>query len=376
VAMTHRERFETAWRFREPDRVPIELSVSGNAREHPRAAHLVELISEHADNVTWGHGADWGFFGLPTEYTEETIEDVPGEQRRIRRTHKTPAGTFTAVTLHPAGEIDYHWEKRFVSAVEDLERLADAPRPKLTWDKLAWRKRMDEVGESEVPLIYTMHPLGLLVRNSTMEEMYAWFHEHRALVHRFLAAANEQVAQAMAGMIADGIGPYFTVYAHEMLLPPWMGHKLFDEFVYPYDKSVYDVIRKGGCKMRAHIHGNCMDFLEKLYEMGIDAIEPLEHPPYGDVDLAEAKRMVGGRMMLSGNVHSQDFPTVTPAEVRERVREAIRLGAPGGGFSLRTSGGDAGTGTTVADDVMARILENCEAYLLAGLEFGQYPIRL
>ena len=86
------------------------------------------------------------------------------------------------------------------------------------------------------------------MRNATMEEVYAWFHEQRELMHRYLAASNAQVAETVRGMTADGIGPNFCVVAHEMLLPPWMGHRLFDEFVFPYDKMVNDAIHAGGCR--------------------------------------------------------------------------------------------------------------------------------
>lgn len=38
MTMTHRQRLETAWSFREADRVPIELHVSARYRAHPLAA--------------------------------------------------------------------------------------------------------------------------------------------------------------------------------------------------------------------------------------------------------------------------------------------------------------------------------------------------
>ena len=49
--MTHKERFETAWSFKEPDRVPIEARIIRMAEQDPRAQRLMQLIAEHADNV-------------------------------------------------------------------------------------------------------------------------------------------------------------------------------------------------------------------------------------------------------------------------------------------------------------------------------------
>ena len=373
--MTHRERLETAWSFREPDRVPIEMAIDPNVREMPIAERLVELMEEHADNFIIVPGADFGFLGFPMEEENtEVIEEVPGEYRKVRRTRKTAAGDFTAITYHPEGFADYHWEKRYVSTPNDLARLADTPRAPITLRKDKWKEAVAKVGDRGVPLIEILHPLGTLVRCTDMEEMYAWFYEEPALIHRFLAAANEQVAETIERMMAEGMGPFFVVGGHEMLIPPWMGRRLFNEFAVPYDKRVNDVIRKFGGKLRLHCHGNCMEYLETFVQMGISSVEPLEPSPEGNVDLAEAKRRVGDRMLLSGNIPSQHFMTMSPRETRRRVKEAIRAAAPGGGYTLRTTGGHAGTCCDMPEESLKRVLENCEAYLLAGLEYGQYPI--
>ena len=378
--MTHRERLETAWRFTEPDRVPIELCLAPDALKHPAAARLVTLAAEHADNFLGVPGAAWGFLGLPAHSQEEVIEEQPGAYRRVRRVHETAVGSFTAITYHPAGSpaSDFHWEKRFVSTLEDMARLADAPRAPATWDCAAHRARVAAIGGQGIPVADLLHPLGALVRNATMEEMYAWFREEPGLVHRFLAAANDQVAATVARMQTElGAGITFMSWAHEMLIPPWMGRELFAEFVRPYDQKIYAAVHRGGGRFRAHCHGNCMEFLETMADMGVDAIEPLEHAPTGNVVLAEAKRRVGDRMLLSGNIASEQFVRLAPTEVRARVCSAIRDAAPGGGFTLRTSGGYANTGgVTMTEAELRRVFANCEAYLLAGLELGPYPIRL
>ena len=79
-------------------------------------------------------------------------------------------------------------------------------------------------------------------------------------------------------------------------------------------------------------------------------------------------------MLLSGNIPSPYFPFCDRTEVESAVREAIRAAAPGGGFSLRTTGGTAGTNAFRSREQLAKIIENCEAYMLAGLEYGSYPI--
>ena len=96
----------------------------------------------------------------------------------------------------------------------------------------------------------------------------------------------------------------------------------------------------------------------------------------GDVDLAEAKKRIGDRMLLSGNIPSPYFTEWDQGQVEGAVKDAIRAAARGGGFTLRTTGGLAGTNAIKDLRQLDRILDNCKAYLMAGLEYGQYPIKL
>jgi uroporphyrinogen decarboxylase len=77
--------------------------------------------------------------------------------------------------------------------------------------------------------------------------------------------------------------------------------------------------------------------LERLADLGAEALHPCEAPPSGDVPLSEIKRRVGDRLCIVGNVQIGDIIHGTRQDVDERVREAVRDGAPGGGLILSTS---------------------------------------
>lgn len=376
--MDSKTRLLNAWSFREPDRVPIEITLAEPAYAFPEAKRIAEFVENEADNMVHAPGAEWGFCGLATSYTEEVVEDVPGDYYRMRRVQTTPAGEFHAITLHKYGTLtpnDFYWERHYIHTLDEMERLAQGEREAIPLRPEAFRAAVAKAGGRGLPLVGLLHPLGWLVRNANLTEVYGWFLTERSTMETFLERASRQVAEAVLAMGAAGIGPHFSATAHEMLTPPWMGHRQFDQFVVPYDKVMNEAIHRIGGKLRIHCHGNCMTFLEEFAAMGVDAIEPLEHPPFGDVNLAEAKRLVGDRMMLSGNVASQNFLFMSREEVRQEVKAAIRAAAPGGGYSLRPAAASAGTNSVQDPDQMRKYLDNIEAFIEAGLEFGVYPIR-
>lgn len=376
--MTSRERLNAAAEFREADRVPIELQIGSEEKKLPECRRIADFIANEADNFMGVAGADWGFFGLPCEYRQETVEDRPGEYRRVKQVYSTEAGDFYAVAKYfyrPYLDLtDCRWEKRHVSSLEDLVRLADAPRRVCPIHREKHLEHLKMVGDRGMPVVGCLHPLGNLVRRSTMEEIYGWMASEKAIIHRFLEKTNRQVRDTILEMGKEGISCWFGVTAHEMLIPPWMGRKHFDELVFPYDKEVNDAIHSIGGKVRAHCHGKCMHFLERMSEMGIDSIEPLEPLPYGDVDLKEAKRLVGDRMLLSGNIVSPDFLRLDKGDVKELVKKAIKDAAAGGGFTLRTTGGHADVNMSLEKPILKKVVENVEAYIEAALDYGRYPL--
>lgn len=375
--MDSKTRMLKAWNFEEPDRVPLEIYLYPPAKGLPGADKILEFEKNEADNFRWVSGFNWGFMGLDTVYTEEVIEDVPGEFKRILGTHSTSAGKFTAVTKHFYDDLDpndFHWEKRYIETPDDLRRIAKAKRTRRTFNSEKYNTECNAIGNRGLPCTGLFHPLGDLVRKSNMDEVYVWLMTEEELVSEYLEKCSEQVCDTIGALKNENLSdpPMFMSAALEMLIPPWMGKDLFRKLVFPFDRKMNDCIHKIGGRHRAHCHGNSGDFLELFADMGVDAIEPLEPPPYGNNILSEAKKQVGKRMLLSGNIISQAFSldSFKVSDVRELVRRAIADGAPGGGFTLKTTAGAVGCCKTKEQCI--KEIECTLALIDAWREFGAY----
>ena len=381
--MDSKSRLLKAWRFEEPDRVPIEMFLTQTAgvMDLPGAAEILAFQENEADNFLGVPGFDWGFFGLDASFREETIEDVPGRFRRTRRTYSTPVGDFTAIIRHTSEDLsgegdpgDYFTEKNCLETLDDFRRLVNAPRVRRPFNLNAYNQGCAKIGSRGVPITGLFHPLGTLSRSSNMEEAYAWLLSEPELVQTFLERCTEQICDSLLAIRGAALADPLVVKTHalEMFIPPWLGMEAFMQWVFPFDKRVNDAVHAIGGRHFAHCHGNSGAFLERFADMGIDAVDPLEPPPYGDNDLAQAKRQVGHRMLLCGNIPSQVFclDSFKADGIRELVRQAIEVGAPGGGFTLRTTGSaHIGNGKNMAQK--AKAIQCGLAMIEAWREYGK-----
>ncbi len=150
-----------AWKFEEPDRVPLEIYLYPAAKDLPGADKILEFQKNEADNFMGVPGFDWGFMGLDTSYSEEVIEDVPGIFKRILRTQSTPAGKFTAITRHIYGDgdpNDFHWEKRFIETIDDFKRMVKTGRIIRPFNSEQYNKECANVGKRGLPCTGLFHP--------------------------------------------------------------------------------------------------------------------------------------------------------------------------------------------------------------------------
>jgi len=142
-----------------------------------------------------------------------------------------------------------------------------------------------------------------------------------------------------------------------------VGPDYFMSFVYPYEKRLINAIHAVGAFTVYHNCGFARAFYPCYRELGMTVWETVSEPPQGDNDLVEAKRTLGDRVCLLGNLDQLRFlKTATPSEVDAKARAIVRTGKPGGRYLF------------AASDFLEKgtPLDNVKAMIFAAAEEGVY----
>ena len=133
------------------------------------------------------------------------------------------------------------------------------------------------------------------------------------------------------------------------------------DHIFPHYRRMAARCHETGRLFFMHSDGNLTSVMEDLIGLGVDALHPIDPTA---MDIAQVKQRWGEQLCLFGNVDTELLRSGTPQQVRERVRQLLRVAAPGGGFGL-------GSGNSVPEWAQ---LENYNAMRQAAIEWGHYPI--
>jgi uroporphyrinogen decarboxylase len=209
------------------------------------------------------------------------------------------------------------------------------PYPSWHWDTLKRvRRKAPEVsvhGEAFSPFSQLCEAVGL-------EDALVALRRQPDLVKAFLAARCEATVELMAGHVTAGADAVLLSSAYAGA--GFISARHYREFVLPFEARVIEGFAARCPKTPVYTHtcGAIGDRLELLAETGTGGIDTLDPPPLGDVLLADAKRRVGGRVFLKGNVDPVGVVLLgTPDAVREAGERCLEAAAAGGGYILSTA---------------------------------------
>jgi hypothetical protein len=137
----------------------------------------------------------------------------------------------------------------------------------------------------------------------------------------------------------------------------WMSQSQFEKFYWPSLKKTIAALIEEGLVISLFAEGSYDTRLESVNEFSKGAI----HWWFDKTDITRAKKILGNKCSIAGNIPSSLLMKGKPAEVKEYSRTLIKTCGAGGGYILSEG----------AADVEAKV-ENLLAMVEAAKEYGRY----
>ncbi|MGQ9632547.1 MAG: uroporphyrinogen decarboxylase family protein [bacterium] len=364
--MTSRERLTRVLRGEPTDRVPIWMlfpykthPAYADVYNEPSYARVVEHVRKHTDffhRIGMKASAD---SGLICEV--ETADLGNGEWRKTLRTPKGELISYLRRDSNGALR-----KKEFFKTIEDLDKFLSIPYEMPEPDLGHFASEREAIGDRGLMMIDLSDPLSALYHYSDLEEYSIWTQTERDAITKFLDVMFERIYAYLRVLLESGVGPTFFLVGSEFAEPPMTHPEAFDYLILKYDSKLIDLIHQYGCYAIVHHHGTIDPLLEKIASMKPDALHTIEAPPIGDCELADAKRRIGDRVCLIGNIQYGDLNICSEDEIEEMVRRAIEDAKDGGRYILSPTAGPYETAIT------KRTSDNYIRFIEAGLKHGRY----
>jgi uroporphyrinogen decarboxylase len=161
-----------------------------------------------------------------------------------------------------------------------------------------------------------------------VENLMRNIHKDKASVHAVMKFATELCFDYLEPFIDAGVA--MISLADPTASGDLISRDQFIEFSFPYLKRVAEKIRARGVWVTVHICGNTTNRLDRIPETGAQ-IMSMDYK----VNLAEARRILGGKIAFAGNLNPVTImQKETVQGVAAASRDAIRKAGTTGGYLL------------------------------------------
>jgi hypothetical protein len=264
-------------------------------------------------------------------------EDTPDEAVIVIDTPKGPLVRRVRRTAITSATVEFPFRAR-----EDVEKFLSIPYlpPRIELASYhAWR---DRIGDQGLVLVAIGNGACLPADYFSPEDFCLAWAEAPDLVTRLVETATERLIAYVERLCQAGVDAFRIVGGEYVSVQ--LGPRAFRELVTPFDSRLVAAIHRGGAIAYYHNHGRVMSYLPAHAALGIDALDPLEAPPWGDVgDLAAARAAAGDRLCLVGNLDDMEVIDSMPeADVVALARERARAAGPSGFILGGTASGTYG----------------------------------
>jgi len=205
--------------------------------------------------------------------------------------------------------------------------------------------------------------LRLLQRDMGVERFYYFLSDYPKEMEEILAIMHERNKEIYR-TIAES--PAEVVIGYENTSTTLLSPKIYERFCLRQINEYADIVHEKGKIFLTHMCGKLsklMDLLDKGKQDGIVDVTPF---PTGDLDIAEAIKVLGKTKIIMGGIDPTAFTKLSVEGIRKYVKELLQKVAPGNNFIL-------GSGDATPYDTP---LENLKAVTEVIEKYGMYPLSL
>ena len=314
--MTSRERLLCAFAHERPDRVPV--APFGFGHVDPDSEMGLRLVKE-TDFIQSIGGAGGGFFGTALKATTEKVD------RDTRITYHTPKGDLEQV--YRSTDITSACVKFPCQTADDIEKLLSVPYEPDMPDATTFHQWQDRIGDEGIVLCGFNDAICVPAAYFSPEDFSLLWMDAPEAFMELIRVANERLCEAAEAACRAGISAFRFLggeYASTQL-----GPYAYRQAVTEPDRQITDIMHDHGAIVYYHNHGPIMKYLEMFADIGMDAADCFENPPWGDCDLAKSREALAGRVCIVGNLDDMEVIDKEPeAVVRKIAAERIALAGP------------------------------------------------
>jgi uroporphyrinogen-III decarboxylase len=366
---TSRERLLAVFRREQPDRVPVSTyEMVGHDREswynrQPSYASLMDVVRERTDCLYMCCPA-WRDLGRESAVEEHVRRDGNRTHRTV--TLHTPKGDLTARFMQEDNLYTTWTTEHFLKDLDDLERWLSIPYEPTRVEVAHIVEERERLGERGLMLVDVADPICVMAELFEFGEFLVQAMTSPEAILRAMDVVVERQLAVLREALDGGAGPAWRLVGPEYGSAHYMPPAMFERFVADYDRRLIELIHEYGGSVRVHCHGRVRQLLPIFVEMGADALDPVEAPPSGDVELADAKRIAGGRLALFGNIQLRDLEYCEPGEIERIVVECMRAAKAGGAYCIMP------TASSINEPLSDRTRDNYLRFIDAAIEHGRY----
>lgn len=329
--MTSRERLQAVFAGKPVDRVPVSLYefhgyYDAWIFDYPEYVAILDYAKGRTDRMQY-----WRPTSPEPSFLLSVVDPGTVEAKHWRENGSiytrtlvhTPRGDLSMLQRRDEG-VHTSWKlEHLCKTPEDAERIMSLPTRPYLPPVGSFFELDAELGDDGIVLGDVSDALSLSVDLFGFSTYLLLFVERSDIVFRLLDFLQARLLTYLEHLLAGGAVTVYRITGPEYATVPYMSPSAFERLVVSYDRAIIDLLHRYGATARLHSHGRIRDALPSFKSMQIDATDPLEPPPDGDVTPSEIRRVLGDEVVLIGNIEERLFEIGTKDEIETAVKTII-----------------------------------------------------